>query len=338
MESRIRANSTCRTSARSEISRACVVAGLLLGSTLWAGCGDRDESAASPDPVAAGPVQIIAIHPPLAFLARRLASEDWGVACPVPVGVDPAHWELDDEELRALQEADLVLRQGADYANWLDFVSLADERVIDTTARLRELLIEREDAVVHRHGPEGETHAHRGWLATTWLDPQLLAQQAERVAEAFADRWPDEAPAVQQRLEDLKAELLKWETSWQAVADPLRSQPLLAPTPHYEYFARRVGWDVTSLGWEWPEQAATPQPTDDDWRELDQRLSTDPAQWMLWPSPPAKEIEAELAKRDLRVIVFRLGDRSSASESDFGEVMRSNLESIRAAAAEAAER
>ena len=87
--------------------------------------------------------------------------------------------------MAALQAADLVLLNGAGYEGWLNFVSLREERLVNTTAGLADRLLLLEEAVVHQHGPEGE-HSHAGNAFTTWLDPTLAAVQALAIERALA--------------------------------------------------------------------------------------------------------------------------------------------------------
>ena len=77
---------------------------------------------------------------------------------PVPVGADPETWQPGIAELSALQEADLILLNGAGHYGWTERVSLPRSRTVDTSRAFADALIAVE-GVTHSHGDEGE-HSH----------------------------------------------------------------------------------------------------------------------------------------------------------------------------------
>ena len=129
---------------------------------------------------------VYASNYPLFYFAQEIAGGELDIRLPAIEG-DPAFWAPDGDQVAALQAADLVLLNGAGYEGWLNFVSLREERLVDTTAGLADRLLPLEEATVHQHGPEGE-HSHAGTAFTTWLDPGLAAAQARAIAAALVDR------------------------------------------------------------------------------------------------------------------------------------------------------
>ena len=103
---------------------------------------------ALPGPAGAvdGPV-VYASNYPLYFFAREIADDAVDVRMP-DIDGDPAYWAPDGDQAAALQAADLILLNGAGYEGWLDFVSLRDERLVDTTAGLKDRLLPLEDLQV----------------------------------------------------------------------------------------------------------------------------------------------------------------------------------------------
>jgi len=96
----------------------------------------------------------------------------------------PAYWRPTVEQIIAMQEADLIVVNGAGYEGWLKGVSLPASRLVDSTAEARDRLIAIDSTVTHSHGTEGE-HEHTGTAFTTWLDPSLLIEQARAAEQAF---------------------------------------------------------------------------------------------------------------------------------------------------------
>ena len=130
--------------------------------------------------------RIVAVNGALTYFAEQLAGDAAEVAFPVPEGVDPSFWRPSIADISAIQEADLILLNGASFATWIDRVSLPRSRVVNTSAAIEERFIVTE-SITHSHGDGGE-HSHEGLAAYTWLDPTLAIAQAEAVAGALVAR------------------------------------------------------------------------------------------------------------------------------------------------------
>jgi zinc transport system substrate-binding protein len=254
-----------------------------------------------------GPLVVYAVNRPLAEFAERIGGEAVRVVLPVPANVDPADWTPGAEEVAAFQTADLVLDQGGGYAAWLDHVTLRRERVVDTTAALRDRMLPAEAVVTHQHGPQG-AHAH-GTLATeTWLDPSLAAAQAEAVAAAFSRARPEHAEAFERGLAALEGELRELDEQLAAAARRLDGRPILFSHPVYTYLVQRYALNARSLHWE-PDEA----PTRAQWRDLDAVRSEHPARLLVWEHEPLPESARRLAALGIRSVVFETGARAGAS-------------------------
>ena len=71
---------------------------------------------------------VYVVNYPLQYFAQRIAGEHAEVVLPVPPDVDPAFWMPDVATIAAYQRADLILLNGAQYAQWLTKVSLPQFR------------------------------------------------------------------------------------------------------------------------------------------------------------------------------------------------------------------
>jgi zinc transport system substrate-binding protein len=152
---------------------------------------------------------VYAVNYPLQYFAQRIGGSHVEVVFPVPPGRDPAYWIPTGKIIAALQEADLILCNGASYAKWRDMVSLPASRTTDTTAEISDQYIKLEGSVTHSHGPGGE-HEHGGTASTTWLDLELAAFQADQVRRALTEIRPqhetefrDNCAALQRDLSEI---------------------------------------------------------------------------------------------------------------------------------------
>lgn len=272
------------------------------------------------------PLEIQAVNAPLAYFAERLAGDAAAVTLPVPTGADPAAWKPGMAELAALQEADLILLNGADYAPWTARVSLPRARTVDTSRAFAEDYIAVE-GVTHSHGDTAE-HSHAATASFTWLDFQQAGFQAEAVAAALARALPEAAPVIEAEGAALKADLAALDAEGQRIGAALDGRALLAFHPGYEYLARRYGLNLRHVTWD-PNAA----PDADQLAELDAVLAEDPADLMLWEAPPGPEAAAELSARGVEPVIFSQGATVPAAE--FLALMTEGLAALDRAAASA---
>jgi zinc transport system substrate-binding protein len=265
-----------------------------------------------------GDLSVYAVNYPLAYFAGRVAGTHADVVLPVPPGVDPAYWTPDVATIGPIQEADVLLLNGAYYAKWLQWASLRISRTVDTSAQFRDRYLPLQDSLTHRHGPSGE-HAHTGVAFTIWLDFEQAALQASAIAEALARRRPALRSTFQKNYEALAKDLAALDAELKAVVS---TQPLLASHPVYQYLARRYGLNLKSVHWE-PDSV----PDDAQWSELESLLASHPAEWMIWEGVPDPETERRLRERGIRSLVFDPA-ANRPDEGDFLNVMRRNVGSL----------
>ncbi len=273
----------------------------------------------------AGPLTVYTVNYPLQYSAERIGGDRVDVRLPAPADVDPAYWSPGAETVAAYQGADLILLNGAGYAQWVQRASLPRARRVDTSAAFRDRFIPLEHALTHGHGPEG-AHSHEGVAFSTWLDPTLAAEHARAVAEAFAKARPEHAEAFRRGYEALAAELRDLDARLAAAAQSLAGAPLLFSHPVYQYFIRRYALNARSLHWE-PGAA----PSQSLWRELTELLAAHPARWMIWEGEPAPETVAKLRALGVNSLVYEpCGNRPQ--NGDFLTVMHRNAAAFEALA------
>lgn len=251
------------------------------------------------DPGATEP-DVLIVHAtsyPLAYFAERIGGSAVDVVFPVPKGVDPAHWTPDPETIARAQRADLLLRSGAGDPLWIDLASLHRDRVVDTTASVRDRLLAHETAL-HQHGPEGQ-HSHGAWSGTTWLDPALATAQAEAVAEALALLQPRDAEVFRANFAALARELERLDEIQAKAARRLGDTRLLYSHPVYAYLQARYALNGRSVVWE-PDA----MPSEAQWRALRHLIKEHPARAMLWEAEPLPEIAERLAALGIESRVY----------------------------------
>jgi zinc transport system substrate-binding protein len=259
---------------------------------------------------------VIASNYPLYFFTQQVAGTAVDVRIPDIEG-DPASWLPNSEEIAALQAADLIILNGAGYESWLDFVTLRQDRLLDTAAGLAELFLPME-ASVHQHGPEGE-HSHPETAFTTWLDPQLAIRQSRVIQQALTALAPEHSNDFSTGFAQLEARLLALDDALRKAFAGLGDRPVVFSHPVYQYLQNRYGINGHSVHWE-PDE----EPGVRAWIDFQNLLREHPARLVIWEDQPLSEVRARLEETGIRSIVFRpAGNRPE--QGDYFNVMEDNL-------------
>jgi zinc transport system substrate-binding protein len=301
------------------MKRLLALGGLLVAV---AGCSDgRNEATELASEGAERPL-VYTTNYPLKYFVERIAAPVVDVRFLVPGGEDPAYWRPDPEDVLAMQEADLVVLNGASYEAWLKNVSLPPSRMVVTADGLRDRLISLENETTHSHGLEGE-HEHSGTAFTTWLDPTLAAAQAAAIKDALAARWPRHSDQFEAQLAGLTQDLTELDTEAQEAVAGDPELPVLFSHPVYQYLARRYRLNARSVHWE-PDR----MPDGAEWQELLTILGDFPASWMIWEDTPLRQIRERLEPIGIRSAVFDPCANTPPS-GDFLSMMEKNLQALR---------
>ena len=267
-------------------------------------------------------LNIYVVNYPLQYFAERIAGEHARVVFPAPADVDPAYWMPDAKTISDYQRADLILINGANYAKWVNKVTLPRFRMVNTSAASKDRYIEADEILTHSHGAKGE-HGHEALAFTTWIDFSLAAEQAKAIAKALSRKKPALKDTFQSNYEELKRELLKLDRDIKEVVSKEQSKPVVVSHPVYDYFARGYGLNMRSVHWE-PDEI----PMTEQMLELHSILRDHPAKWMIWEGGPVKESVKRLKAIGLQSVVFD-PCANAPDQGDFMSVMRQNVENLK---------
>lgn len=240
---------------------------------------------------------VVAVNYPLAFFAERLGKGEADILLPVPEGADPAFWRPAIAAIGRIQNADLILLNGAGFARWTERVSLPRARVVETARGFEDRFIATE-SVTHSHGPDGE-HTHTGTASFTWLDPQQAILQARAVAEALAVRGIVPEGAVDERLAALVDDLARLDAAARRLEAHAGDVVLIATHPRYQYLARAYGLDIRAVEWE-----AGAAPGAAELARLDALARESGARILLWEAEPPREARKAVRDLGLADVVF----------------------------------
>jgi len=276
---------------------------------------------ALPTAAQAEPLNVQASNDVLAMFAQRLAGDAATVTMPVPDGIDPATWQPRIAAIAAVQDAGLIVLNGAGYEGWSTRVSLPRARTVDTTHGMDAELIHLAGQS-HSHGA-GPTHSHDGVAPVVWLDFSLAARQAGAIAAALTRALPD-AP-VAANLAALQTDLADLDAEAKALGAAMQGQTLLVWQPGYEYFGRAYGIPLREVTFD----AAEP-PSPAQLAALDAAVADTQARLMLWDAAPPPDTATALAARGIMPVIFTTAANPPEGADVLG-MLQANLAALRAA-------
>ncbi len=274
--------------------------------------------------MAAEKLVIYTVNYPLQYFAQRIGGTHVDVHFPAPADVDPVFWKPDIKTVGEYQRADLILLNGANYAKWVNKISLPRLRTIDTSRSFRDQYIKVSATTTHSHGPSGD-HSHSGTAFTTWLDPMLASQQAKAIHDALVKKRPDLIHEFSEKYAMLNNELLKMDDTIKQIVSKQPRQPLLASHPVYQYFARRYNLNLVSVLWE-PDV----EPSEADWVAMRNLTSQHPARWIIWEEQPIHETMQRLRGLAVNSVVYK-PCANRPEQGDYLSVMTENIEHLKTA-------
>lgn len=265
-------------------------------------------------------IKVVSVNYPLHYFAERIGTDSFVIDYLVVPDVDPAFWEPADDALIAFQGADIVIRNGADYAKWMKGVTLPSTTMVDTSRAFSERLI-KVDGGAHSHG-DGAVHSHAGTAFTTWIDFSQAAIQAEAIAKRMTRSAPADAKQIAGNLEALKADLGELDQKMKLLGTKLEGQAIAVSHPIYQYWARAYGIKTDSLEWE-PDMKLGEKEIAD----LKAIISKSSPKWMIWEDEPTTANVDALAQLGLSSLVFSPA-ANRPEEGDWLKVMNQNIKNL----------
>jgi zinc transport system substrate-binding protein len=289
---------------------------------ILAGCSSQEGNQAEKKSGEKTTVPVVYVsNYPLQYFVERIAASLVEVRFPAKTANDPAYWNPIPEEVAAMQQADLIVLNGASYEQWLKDVSLPQSRIVISADSFKERFIPLEETVTHSHGLEGE-HEHSGTAFTTWLDLTLAIEQARAVKNGLVARRAEHELQFEERFAKLENDLRTLDEEIAAIIVKTAQRPVLFSHPVYQYLQRRYGMNGRSVHWE-PDR----MPGESMWNELQQLRKLHPAKWMIWESKPLTTIADQLNRLGVESVVFDPCENIPA-EGDFISIMRRNVETL----------
>lgn len=178
------------------------------------------------------------------FTCRLTAGTDLTVTRLVTEEVSCLHdYTLTVGQMKAIEEADVVILSGAGLEEFLDDALKTAGKVIDSSAGIELLTGE------HHHHHEGEAEeSHEGHHHETdphiWLSPAHAAEQAQNICAGLSAQYPEYAAVFEENLNKLLSDLKKLEDYGRQELAELSSREILTFHDGFAYLAHAFDIEI----------------------------------------------------------------------------------------------
>ena len=210
-------------------------------------------------PLVAGVINVSALHPLMADLAREVGGDRVRVFDLVGEGGDPHRFEPRPSDLRNMQASAVILAAGKNLESYLDRIrqTIPEVPVVEVGHTIPSLNVGKDE--VYTCCPH---HAHEGALDPHWWHGIDNMRRAARVvADALAEVDPDGSDDYRERATAYARELVDLK-SWvrrELAKVPRGQRKLVTAHNAFGYFAVEFGFEVIAVAGLNKEQENAPQ-------------------------------------------------------------------------------
>lgn len=308
--------------------RFVVPAVIAITALVVAGCSSGDGDDAGPEAGGSsggsGVVAIQAAFYPLQWMAEEVGGDNVEVSNLTKPGSEPHDLELTPSDVAALTDSDIVVFLSG-------FQPAVDEAVADSGATTFDAADSADLDLTYTPIEEGEEEEDEAGATDPhfWLDPTRLAKVAESFATTLSEQDPGNAATYEENAAALVADLDELDAEFEDVLAGCRNKNLVTSHNAFGYLAQRYGMEQLGITGLTPEG----EPSAGQLAEVTSFVEENDVPTIYFEtlvSPDVAETVAAEAGAETAVLDPLEGLSDDSEGSDYFEVMRSNLENLRA--------
>lgn len=167
---------------------------------------------------------------PLYEFTKEIGKERIDVSIIIPAGIEPHDWEPTIQDLQKMQNADMILINGAGFESWLDdFVtSNPNVLVVDTSKDIE--LMDSSKFYFENDGSHKDPHI--------WLDPILAKKQVQNIANGLMHVDPEHAQHYQENADAYNTKLGLLDNKIRTELSVCSKKDFIAFHNAFSYFAK----------------------------------------------------------------------------------------------------
>lgn len=313
-----------------------------------AACGTKDDSSAKSgalaDP-AGSQVKAATTEPakklkiqvsfyPMYEFTKQIAGELADVETLIPATVEPHDWEPTPQDIKHIEESDVLVYNGAGMEGWLDQVlgSVSNTKLVKVEAssglELMEGLEEEED---HEH-KEVHSHDHGEMDPHVWLSPALAIKEVQNIELALAQAAPEHKDEFQKNAEAYILKLKELDKDFEEGLRQVKRKDFITQHAAFGYLAKEYDLVQVPIAGLSPEEEPSAAKMTEIVKFAKEHLVKTIFFETMATSKVADIIAEEIgAKSAVLNPIEGLTEKDKTSGHDYLALMRQNLESLKSA-------
>ncbi len=286
---------------------------LILATALTLACGSDDDDD--------GRLDVVATTSQIAALTREVAGDRVDLTTLIGPGVDAHDFEADPGQVRAISDADLVLRNGIGLDDFLDDIieGSAESRVVTVTDGVTTQPGAAHEEDEEEHEDDGDEHGDDD--PHVWHDVDNAKVMTQRIAEALAEADPANASFYDENARDYAAVLDETDAEIRALLDPIPADARKMVTNHdaFGYFIRR--YDLEFIGAIIPSVTSEAETSAGDLAVLQDLIEEEGVRAIFAEAEIDPRIAEQLARdTDIEIVDDLYADSLGPEDSEAGTV------------------
>lgn len=222
-----------------------------------AACGQTPEEGTAGQESEAGRLKVVCSVYPVYDFTQKIAGDLANVSLLVPPGVEAHDWEPSPADIVQLEEADVLVLNGAGLEFWSEKVLAAIENkdlvIVDSSAQLT-LRSATGDGEDHDH----EEHGHGEYDPHVWLYPMNAQRQMLTITEALVLADPENSDGYQENYAAYEKECALLDEEYHAALSAVPRRSIIVAHEAYGYLCD--AYDLIQIGVEGLQPDSEPDP------------------------------------------------------------------------------
>ena len=277
------------------------------------------------------PLSVYASFYPIYDFASKIGGDKVTVINLVPAGMEPHDWEPTASDIIGLENADILVYNGAGMEHWVADVlaSLQNKDLIAVEASEGVTLLEGHHEGEEEHEEDEEEHEAEGFDPHVWLSPLNAKKEAENIKNAFVTADPGNKDYYESNYEKVAAEFDALDQEFAETLAALPNKDIIVAHEAFGYLA--AAYDLHQVGIEGLAPDSEPDPA--RMAEIIDFAKANNVKTIFFEelvSPKVAETVANAIGATTAVLspIEGLSDEQIAAGDDYFSVMRKYLDAL----------
>jgi zinc transport system substrate-binding protein len=285
-------------------------------------------------------VQIVATFLPMYWFTKAIAGDVADVELLIPPGSDVHEYQTKPADVRAIANADLIVKNGLDLESFLDetiansgnakLKQIEASRGIEAIDRLSpvvEPLEEHGEDHAHEEDKNGHDHSHEAGNPHVWMDPVLAQQQTIAIRDGLIEIDPKNRSTYEANAAAYIEQLKQLDREFQEELKPYSNCSFITFHDAYPYLAQRYNLQQIAVV-EIPETSLSPGDIQTTIEAVEQYQAK-----ALFGEPGVDNKLLESLSQDLNLKLYSIDPLVSGDldPQHYFKAMQSNLETLKTA-------